>query len=372
MRARVAWLVGLLLLTSCQLTEARVQPLPSGSASPAVAAFLPEAERFVELHRGLRFRRPVKVEYLEDAAFSSRLLADQRQYRASTDREGVLLRALGLLEPSVDVELAMEELLKAGVIGYYDPRRKELAVRGTNAGVQTRHALVHELTHALQDQWFNIDTPDGLDGDAEIAFKAVLEGDARRVEQMYIAGLPEADRAGIQHEGDGGLPAATPPVLIQELSFPYQAGAVFLQVLEQQGGQTVIDSAFKKRPLATAQVMQPTRFLNGFVPTEVAPPAVPGTPTSQGVFGEFRIALILSPLVPTGRLEVAEERAALAAWQGDHFATWRDGDRDCVRVNFRADGPDGEAALLSALTKYAATRPGASTQSDPVRLTACG
>jgi len=103
----------------------------------------------------------VKVEYLDDAAFSNRLLADQRQYRASTDREGVLLRAVGLLDPSVDVELAMEELLKAGVIGYYDPRKKELAVRGKHAGVQARHALVHELTHALQDQWFNIDTPHG-------------------------------------------------------------------------------------------------------------------------------------------------------------------------------------------------------------------
>lgn len=65
-------------------------------------------------------------------------------------------------------------------------------------------------------------------------------------------------------------------------------------------------------------------------------------------------------------------RAALAAWQGDRFATWRDGERDCVKVTFKADRPDGEAALLSALTKYATSRPGAVAQSDPVRLTACG
>lgn len=363
-------LAGALLLIACQ--PSTVLPRSAPAPSPGgIAAFLPEAIHFVEQHRGLRFKRPLKVEYLDDATFSARLLADQRKYRASSDREAVLLRAVGLLDPSVDIELAMESLLKAGVIGYYDPREKKLAVRGTTASVQARHALVHELTHALQDQWFNIDTPDDLDGDAEVAFKSVVEGDARRVEQIYIAGLSSADRTEIGHEGDGGLPADIPPVLAQELGFPYQAGASFLQVVEQNGGQQGIDATFRHRPVATAQVMQPVRFLAGFTPTQIATPVVEGPATSQGVFGEFRLALILSPLISSGLVAAPEARAGLSAWQGDRFATFRKGDRDCVAVAFQTNAPDGDAALLSALTKYAATRPGATVRAQPIRLSAC-
>ena len=370
MRATVALLASALLLLACQPLATGLKPSPSPAAG-TIAAFLPEATRFVEVHRGLKFKRPVKVEYLDDETFSARLLADQRQYRASSDREAILLRATGLLDPAVDVEAAMESLLKAGVVGYYDPRHKELAVRGTTVTVQTRHVLVHELTHALQDQWFNIDTADDLDGDAEVAFKSLVEGDARRIEQMYISGLSSAERTELQHEGDGGLPAGIPPVLAQELSFPYQAGASFLQVVEQNGGQRRIDGAFRDRPIATAQVMQPARFLAGFTPARIAPPAVEGAATSQGVFGEFRLALILSPLIPGGQLGATEARAALTGWQGDHFATWRKGERDCVSMTFETNGPDGEAALLSALSRYAATRPGASVQAKPIRLDAC-
>src|SRR5207245_8862212 len=130
-------------------TRHRPSPPPSAAATPGtIDAFVPEAVRFVESHRGLRFKQPVKVSHLSDAEFSQRIVSLQRRDRADTDRLAKLYRALGLIDRSVDVEKAEEELLGGNVVGYYDPKTKELVVRGDTATVSVRHLVVHELAQA--------------------------------------------------------------------------------------------------------------------------------------------------------------------------------------------------------------------------------
>ena len=369
-------LIGLaatLLVAGCQVQvphrPAAATPMPG----LATAAFIPVAESFVEKNRGLKFKHVVNVKYLSDAEFTAQVLAEQRRYRSGTDREGILLRALGLLDPSVDVEAEEEKLLGAGVIGYYNPRTKELAVRGTKATVQVRHALVHELTHALQDQWFSLDTPDNLDGDAEVAFKVLAEGDAVRIEQLYIAGMTADEKKQVSQEGAGGLPAGIPQSLISEIAFPYQAGPAFLKALGTVGGDSAVNDAFLKRPTATAQVMLPNRYTSGFVPQLVPVPAAGDAATSDGVFGDFRLALLLEPLLRTNAITVANAVVALQGWQGDHFVTWRADGKDCVRINFVVDGPATATALYDTLGKFAATRPGVVvTPGSPLSMLSCG
>jgi hypothetical protein len=150
---------------------------------------------FVESHRGLRFKEQVRVNHLSDADFQQRIVALQRRDRAETERQGKVLRALGLLDSGVDVEKAEEDLLGAGVVGYYDPKTKELMVRGETATVSVRHVVVHELTHALQDQWFGLDTDQGNQTeDQALAYVSLVEGDAVRIEREYVTSLPGAER----------------------------------------------------------------------------------------------------------------------------------------------------------------------------------
>ena len=188
---------------------------PSPSASKAatakpgsIDAFVPQAVGFVESHRGLRFKQPVKVNHLSDAEFSQRIVSLQRRDRADTDRQAKIFRALGLVDRSVDVEKAEEELLGGNVVGYYDPKTKELVVRGDAATVSVKHVVVHELTHALQDQWFGLDVNQrGQTDDQALAYISLVEGDAVRIEREYIASL---SAGGWESGSTSTLTAASP------------------------------------------------------------------------------------------------------------------------------------------------------------------
>src|SRR5437879_5383477 len=76
----------------------------STTAAPgSIQAFVPEAERFVELHRGLTFKRPVTVTVLDDAAFRQRIASDQQPDKTATAKTQTVLRALGLIPPELDL-----------------------------------------------------------------------------------------------------------------------------------------------------------------------------------------------------------------------------------------------------------------------------
>src|SRR5437764_6546797 len=157
------------------------------AAAPApgsVEAFVPVAEKFVEQHRGLTFKQPVPVTVLDDAAFRKKLAADDTpDDPAEIQKSQKDLRALGLIPPGLDLAKTENELLGGDVSGFYDSKAKALFVRGVAATPYVREVIVHELTHAVQDQYFGLDRP-GLtnrDDEAFDGFQALYEGDAERV-----------------------------------------------------------------------------------------------------------------------------------------------------------------------------------------------
>jgi hypothetical protein len=382
--SRIALAALAILLAACSGPPRAFSPLsrasPAPSASPkssppaTIDAFVPEAVRFVESHRGLRFKQPVKVDHLADQEFSRRIIDLQRKDRASTDREAKLYRALGLVGRGVDVEKAEEELLGAGVVGYYDPKTKELVVRGDTASASVRHVVVHELTHALQDQWFGLDDSQREQtGDGALAYTALVEGDAVRIEREYIATLSAADRRQLASEGSGGPPGDVPRVLIELLAFPYVAGPSFIGALKGARGQTGLDTAFKARPAATSQILHPDRFLRGEQPQTVAEPASGGQTFDRGVLGEAELVVLLEGAVRSGGLSRDQAQLAANSWAGDHYVAWASGDSYCVRVRFASRSSADAATLIGALQKVAITAPGASAEAgeQPV-LTSCG
>jgi hypothetical protein len=371
------------LLVACSGPVRPGAPRSRPSASPVVApragtidAFVPEAVAFVEAHRGLRFKQPVKVNHLSGEEFSQRIVSLQRRDRADTDRQAKLYRALGLVGRDVDLEKAEEELLSGNVVGYYDPKTKELVVRGDTATVSVKHVVVHELTHALQDQWFGLDVNqrDQTD-DQALAYISLVEGDAVRIEREYITSLSSTERQQLSQAeaGSGGPPSGVPRVLVELLAFPYIAGPPFTSALLQARGQAGLDGAFKDRPAATSQVVQPELFLNGDRPQTVGEPAADGATFDRGVLGEVQTGVLLEGTVSSGTLTRDQEQAAARAWAGDRYVAWTSGDSYCVRVRFAARTPAGVTALSSALQKLASAGSHATVELGPQPvLTSCG
>jgi hypothetical protein len=349
---------------------------PTGSTSSgSIDAFVPQAVRFVQDHRGLTFKTQVKVRHLSDRAFADRVIQLQRQDHSDLDRQARVLRALGLLEPGVDAEKAEESLLGGGVVGFYDSQSRELEVRGDAATVSVRHVVVHELTHALQDQWFGLDSGVTGNDDADIAYTALVEGDAVRIETAYVDSLSAGDRRDLQAQESqqGQAPSSVPRVLIELLDFPYAAGPPFVDAVFRAKGQPGLDDVFRNHPAASGQVLHPERFLAGDQPAKVDDPAADGATFDSGTLGELGLTLMFESQVSRGSLTSAQLQAATAAWAGDRYVAWARGDGACVRDRLAARSPAGAVAMTAALRKFAASRPGATVDAgaQPV-LTTCG
>ena len=67
-----------------------------------------------------------------------------------------MFRALGLIEGDVDLFDKSNELQGKGIIGFYSYDDERLRIRGTELTPDVECVLVHELTHALQDQNFDL------------------------------------------------------------------------------------------------------------------------------------------------------------------------------------------------------------------------
>ncbi len=378
-RAAAALVAVALALAACSglprgVLVQRQSPKP---AADSIDAFVPEAVRFVEAHRGLKFKQTVKVRHLADKAFVDRIVQLLRQDHADLDRQAKVLRALGLLKPDVDPEKAEEELLGSGVVGFYDPQTKELEVRGTTATVSVKHVVVHELTHALQDQWFGLPTDSGTgNDDADLAYTTLVEGDAVRIESAYVSGLSAQDRQDLQKQesGQSGPPADVPQVLIELLEFPYVVGPRFTQAVVQAKGQPGLDDAFKNHPASSSQVIHPDRFLGSETPAPLTDPPADGTVFDRGTLGEAGLDLLLEDLVRTGSLTTAQLQAAANGWSGDRYTAWSQGSGYCVRDRIATRTSADASAMQSALQKLAPAHPAVSVDTSTAQpvLTSCG
>jgi hypothetical protein len=248
-------------------------PSTSGTATsepPAdedLDAAIAEIEAFVAAERGLDFLREVTVELADDEEFEARLLEDFEEDVAEITLAGQVLQAVGLVEPGTDVVAAFRSLLGAGVVGFYDPTTDELVVRGTSATPYVRTVIAHELTHALDDQHFELDRPalEEAADESDFAFSGLVEGNAVRVEQAYRATFTaEEEEAAIAEELQIGAdfdPTSVPLALIANITAPYLHGPAFVESLLDDGGQARLDSAFGTPPTTSEAVLDPPTFI---------------------------------------------------------------------------------------------------------------
>lgn len=337
----------------------------------AIRSVVTALQRFVESERGLTFKAPVEVELLAGDAFVRRLRGAAERDTEAGERAERFLRAVHLLEKDVELESAVDDLLATAVVGFYDPKSKELVVRGTEPSPYVRAVLVHELTHALQDQHFTLDRPalDDRTDEASQGFTGLVEGDAVRVQRAYLLSLStEERRRFLAEEADlGDAPRDVPGVLIAVLLFPYQAGPAFVDAVLRAGGQPRLDAAFAAPPETSEHLLHPETYLEGQQPVAVTAPTPRGKAFDRGVFGELGILLLL-------REDLGLQTAARVAqgWGGDRYVGWRQGAQDCVGVRFVMDTPRDATELADALRRWADKRDGVTVSgTGPVVLTSC-
>jgi len=266
-------------------------------------------------------------------------------------------------------------LYEEQVGGYYDPKQETFYLADWIAPAVQETIIAHELTHALQDQHFDIDEfIDRIRGnsDAMYARAALVEGEATLVmmaDAMNNMGV-EMDLSMLDLDGVFGqmmikmssaqFPkfADAPRAMQEALMFPYIKGLGFVNYGRRQGGWKRIDQIYKDIPLSTEQVMHPQKYFDQRdPPTEVdldfLGKLVPEAWENiyEDVLGEFMTLQLLDPVD-----DLDEEKRAAAGWDGDKVRVFRK-EKDLAWVQLSVWDTEKDAVeFAGAFAKTVASR----------------
>ena len=319
-RAGIAALLAAGLLSACRGGDGE------GRYAREVATAIPG----IEAATGLKFRTPPRVEARSREQVREFLLKKFNEQTPAKELAGeeAAYKLLGLLPDSMNLRTFLLAVLNEQVVGYYDPATKVLYVV-EGADEQTVGITVtHELVHALQDQYVNLDSIQQAtaDNDRLTAAQAVIEGQAQ-FEQLSIM-LGGSDNVALRvggrdriremiRENQSAMPVfATAPMMIQEsLLFPYLTGADFVQRFKERRGKA---SPLTDMPRSTEQLLHSAAYFGAppDEPSVVTLPAPRGaTATYENSLGEFGTRLFLYQHLKD------EQDAARGAggWDGDRY-----------------------------------------------------
>jgi len=315
-------------------------PAPKDDAAEKEAAdrallegLVKQASPIVEKVRGLKFREPVPVQPVTREQFLDRYVKDFTRILGGEERVAPasrLLARLGILSEGDDVRALIGSYLQGNIAANYDPATKKVSFL---PGVpRNLPPMVHELTHAVDDQAFDMSAQvAGWKGDFDraLAYGALCEGDAESVEYRLSTGgaianqpleglrkMAEGMAAGVLQRRFG----ATPPALVLAFKSQYTEGLVFAEALRRSPKKNeAVDAAFLAPPASTEQILHPEKFLAGEDPPVrlVLPPAAEGSKVLMATtLGELGVRIIL---LSKGRAVPAATEAA-AGWGGDTAA----------------------------------------------------
>jgi hypothetical protein len=292
------------------------------------------------------------------------------------------LKKLGLASSDFQFRPLMIKVLTEQVAGYYEPKSREFYLADWIDLDGQKPIMAHELTHALQDQHFNLRRfehwPKG-DSDAELAAHALIEGDATLAMMLYVANNPMRALAFLKSLGGTEMSSQeldkAPRALRETLLFPYTEGTNWTRNLYKQGGWDRVSKAFIELPQSTEQIIHPEKYFAHEAPVKVTLPDItsllnteergqgtaeskavvgstgpavsgksshfsrppnsrPSTPAAwrrldYDVEGEWGFYLLLDQFLKAP----LESRRAAAGWGGDRFEVY--------------EGPHGEVCWIS-------------------------
>jgi hypothetical protein len=222
---------------------------------------------------------------------------EEQQYEQLMQRSELVSKKFGLLPPNYSLTgYASQE---PPIAAFYSPKDKTMYLLDWVPLQLQKHIMAHELTHALQDQNFDLGKFLSLDAakrsaltaptmtlagqDASewlISRRAVGEGQATLVEAEYVMHQLEEAHGFDPPEGfnekaldylrnrlenyDRAVYIHSAPRMLQEsLMFPYREGAIFeLEVLRRSGRKAAFAGTFARPPISTHEILEPDAYLS--------------------------------------------------------------------------------------------------------------
>jgi hypothetical protein len=320
------WVAGLVLLSALCTGCREGRKVGSGPYAEKVADDVP----LIEHALGVPFKRAPTLQIRSREQVREFLLEKLREPTVQKQivNQQAAYKLLGMLPDTFHLADFFVRVLTEQIIGYYDAKTKVLYVVKDAPDDIVGITIMHELVHALQDQYMNLDSLEHVSGDDDraAAAQAVVEGQAT-YEQVYImtggsgnvaAQLPggwETMRSTIMEAQKTQPVFSSAPMVIQEtLLFPYINGSDFIRRYKaRHKAQLPIDSF----PVSTEQVMHDSAYFakQQDVPSLIAFPPIANV-ADENDLGEFGSRLFI--FQHTRNQD--ESIRASNGWDGDRYA----------------------------------------------------
>jgi len=250
----------------------------------------------VQKIRGLELTADVPVTYLSVTETESRF---RTQFAREISQEEIDVgveedKVIGLFPPDLKIERKELADITLELAGFYDNHKKDIIIIDRPVTValpdryrnvvarleklETMGTLGHELTHALQDQHFDISAALKKykgDSDRELAYKALVEGDATLSGFSVVTGRVDDQTIDYfdTHLQDivpifMGRVENKPRAMTYPFIFQYTEGARFVAEAYHRKGWAGVNALFKGPPLSTQQIMHPELYFDHPTPAK--------------------------------------------------------------------------------------------------------
>jgi hypothetical protein len=326
-----------------------------------VEAEIDEIEADIVDIRGLELKQDVPAAIITRDELRDDLAAQlEEDYSPEeAERDARVLWLLRLIEdPDLDLYAFQLDLLSEQVVGYYDPEEDRLVLVSDADGLSGLAELTmsHELTHALQDQYYDLESlrpeeSDNLDRDAAVT--ALIEGDAEYASTRYIEYMEPDELLDLMTEAatlSSDVLDNAPPYLRESLIFPYQQGMAFVEALISEGEYAAVDEVYADLPASTEQILHPEKYIDERDdPRQVELPDVSGalgagwSEEYVNTIGEFDVQIMLRENGATAWDDAAE------GWDGSTFALYGSGDQSLLVLGTVWDSATDAGEFVDAL-----------------------
>jgi hypothetical protein len=334
----VFFLILVVLMPSVPVTLAQTQSgatavVTTDAKKAAVVEATAEVLKETSELRQLPILRPVKSDTQSRDEIEHFLIKnmDEDTTPAEMHASEVAMKKLGLVPQDFQFRSFLIKLLAEQVAGYYDPKRQEFFLADWIDIEGQKPVMAHELTHALQDQHFNLRRfdkwPKG-DSDAELAAHALIEGDASLAMSVYMARSPLRIIALMKAMGTSKssteLIDSAPRSIRESLLFPYEEGMQWVTQLYRREGWPLVSKAFTELPQSTEQILHADKYFAHEAPIKLSQPDIASALGSgwkridTDVNGEWGYYLILDEYLKSER----ESKRAAAGWGGDRYSVY--------------------------------------------------
>ncbi len=290
---------------------------------------------------GLPVKSPLKKQIVNRAQVKEYLTANLHEEYTPKELhvQEATLKAFGLVPPEFDLGKFLITFYTEQAAGYYDPRRKTMCIADWVDADMQALVLAHELTHALQDQSFDMDTfihAQRENDDATNARQAVVEGYATAAMMQHtlggadLASLPSLAplMEGIVHQQMKEFPAfsSAPYFFRFQALFPYSEGMGFIQAGLKRGGWKALNEVFVHPPATTKEIFDPQIYFEHTRLPEAALPPLPALSKvsrleklDENMMGQMGYHSLLGQF-----FSEEEAKAVSGAWLADRYLLYED------------------------------------------------